>query len=63
MVLINERSQSSSSANRQLNRSQASEFDPGAITYAGTSKNGAKVANRVNGVIGFGFKSDYFRRV
>ncbi|MDR2152745.1 MAG: flagellar basal body L-ring protein FlgH [Helicobacteraceae bacterium] len=57
-VLINERSQSSTSANRQLNRSQTSEFAPGAITYAGTSDNGKKVANRVNGVIGFGFKSD-----
>ncbi|MDR2639073.1 MAG: flagellar basal body L-ring protein FlgH [Helicobacteraceae bacterium] len=57
-VLINERSQSSSSANRQLNRSQESEFAPGAISYAGTSKNGEKVANRVNGAIGFGFKSD-----
>ncbi|MDR0664745.1 MAG: flagellar basal body L-ring protein FlgH [Helicobacteraceae bacterium] len=57
-VLINERSQSSSSANRQLNRSQTSEFSPGAVTYAGTSNNGKKVANRVNGVIGFGFNSE-----
>jgi flagellar L-ring protein precursor FlgH len=57
-VLINERSQSSTSANRQLTRSQASEFGPGAVSYAGTSKNGEKVASRVNGAIGFGFKNN-----
>jgi flagellar L-ring protein precursor FlgH len=57
-VLIEERSQSSSSANRQLNRSQTSKFAPGAISYAGSSDTGGKIAKGVNNVVGFGLQTN-----
>ncbi|MDR2034076.1 MAG: flagellar basal body L-ring protein FlgH [Helicobacteraceae bacterium] len=57
-VLIDERLQSSSSSNRQLNRSQNSQFSPGAFTYAGTSDNGKKVTKGLNNGVGFGFQTN-----
>lgn len=56
-VLIEEQTSSTSSANRQLNKTQNSNFSPAALNYAGKSKNAQKVADRINGAVGFGLSS------
>ncbi|MDR2904352.1 MAG: flagellar basal body L-ring protein FlgH [Helicobacteraceae bacterium] len=57
-VLINERAQSTSSGNRQLNKSQTSEFSPAAVAYAGSSTNGQNLARDINNGIGFGLATN-----
>jgi flagellar L-ring protein precursor FlgH len=57
-VMIDESASSSSSGNRQLNRSQDSRMGPGVFTYGGSAKGGEKLKSNLNAAAGFGFSTN-----